>query len=84
MGMVNQTGSPGVEHSRDADPGTEMLFVSGNGEQGLRSDLEQEVIDHVLVLVGDRPKRIGHGEHDMEVRDGQQILSLPLEPTLCG
>ena len=41
----------------------ETLGVSGDGEQGLGSGLEQQVIDHGLVLISDVADRCRQGEY---------------------
>ena len=51
--------------------------IGGDGEHGLGRGLEQEVVDHRLVLVGDVADRGGQREDDVEVGHGQQ-LGLPL------
>lgn len=40
MGMVDEGGTPSVQHRRDADLGTQLLGISRDREQGLRCDLE--------------------------------------------
>jgi hypothetical protein len=39
--------------STAADPGVEMLGVAGDRDRGLGRSLEQEIVDHGLVLVRD-------------------------------
>ena len=60
-----------MEHRGNADPGSQMLRVGGDGDHRLGGRLEQQVIDHGLVLIGN----IGDGrrqrEHDMEIADGE-------------
>ena len=45
-----------------------MFGISGDGERGLGGGLEQQIVDHRLVLIGD----VGDGRrqrvHDMKVR----------------
>ncbi len=40
-----------MQHAGKADPGAEMLRVGGDGDQRLGAGLEQDVVDHRLVLV---------------------------------
>jgi hypothetical protein len=42
-----------MQHRGNADAGTEMLRIGGDRQHGLGRDLEQQVVDHGLVLVGD-------------------------------
>jgi hypothetical protein len=43
----------GIQHGSDADPGAEMLGIAGNRDRGLGRRLEQEIVEHGLVLVCD-------------------------------
>ena len=80
--MVGQRRAPGVQHGGEADPGAEMLRVGRDGEERLGGGPEQQVVDHGLVLEGDRRDRRRQGEDDVVVGHGQQI-GLPLrEPGL--
>ncbi len=67
-----------------ADACAQMLGIGGDGEQGLTGGLEQDVIDHGLVVIGDIADGSRQGEHDMVVLDGQQIGLAGLEPALGG
>src|SRR5262245_34037340 len=73
VGMMGHRRPPGVQDCGDADLGTQVLRVSGNGQHGVRGSLEQEVIDHRLVLVGDGGDLGGQREHDVKVRDLQEL-----------
>ena len=53
MRMVGHGRAPGVEHGGDADLGAEVFGIGGDGEHGVGRGLEQQVVDHGLVLVGD-------------------------------
>ena len=69
--------APGVEHRRDGDLGSQMLRVGGDREHGLGRGLEQQIVDHPLVLVGDVADWRRQREDDVEIGHGQQ-LGLPL------
>ena len=60
MRMMGERRAPGVQHRGDADAGAEMLRIGRNCERGLGRRLEQEVIDHGLVLIGDVADRGRH------------------------
>ena len=51
--VMGQRRAPGVQHADKADPGAEVLGVPGDGDQGLGGGLEQDAVDHRLVVVGD-------------------------------
>jgi hypothetical protein len=61
-----------------------MFRVGSNGQQSLGGDVEQQAIDHGLVLVGDVGDRRGQGEDHMVVLDRQQISLTRLEPAPRG
>ena len=73
MGVVGQRRAPAVEHSGQSDPGAEMLGIGGNGDERFRRCLEQHAVDSGLVLVGDVGDQRWQGEHDVIVRDRQQL-----------
>ena len=75
--MMRHGRAPGVQHRGDGDPGAQMLRVGGDREHGLGRGLEQQVVDHRLVGVGDVADRRRQREDDVEVGHGQQ-LGLPL------
>ena len=62
-----------MEHGDEADLGTEMTGVGGDGAQGRGGAAEQDVVDDALVLQGNRGDRLGDGEDHMEVRHRQQV-----------
>jgi hypothetical protein len=61
-----------------------MLGVGGDGEQSLGSNIEQQAVDHGLVLVGDVGDRRGQREDHMVVLYRQQIGLTRLEPAPRG
>src|SRR5215469_3923755 len=78
--MVGHGGAPGVEHRGEADAGAKMLGIGRDREHGLGGGLEQEAIDHGLVLIGDIGDPAWQREHDMEVRHCQQLGLARLHP----
>ena len=65
--------SPAVEHSGGADASAEVAGIGGDREQRLRRRAEQQVIDHRLVLIGDRSDLGGQCEDHVEIADRQQM-----------
>ena len=71
-----------MEHSSEADAGPKVLGIGGDGEQRLGRRAEQQVVDHRLVLVGDRGDLGRQREDQVEVADRQQIGLAGSEPVL--
>ena len=81
--VVGHGRAPGVQHRRDGDPGTQVLRVGGDREHGLGRGLEQQVVDHALVVVGDVADGRRQREDDVEIGHGQQ-LGLRALPSTCA
>ena len=76
--------TPGVQHGKEADGGAEMFGVGGDGEQSFRSGLKQDGVNLSRVLKRQAADLLWKREHDVEVRNGQQ-LRLPIgEPLGAG
>ena len=80
--MVGERRAPGVQNGGDADAGAEMLGVGRDRDQRLSRGLEQEVVDHRLVLVGDVGDGCRQREHHVEVGHRQQLGLALGEPFL--
>ena len=81
--MMRHGRAPGVQHRCDCDPGAQMLRVGRDREHGVGRDLEQQVVDHALVLVGDVADGRWQREDDVEVGHREQ-LALALFHPLSG
>ena len=68
-------------HQGHTDAGPEMLGVSGNREQGLSGRLEQETVDHRLVVIREFADRPGQGEDQVIVIHGQEVCLACFQPT---
>ena len=84
MRMMDERLAPGVEDGEEADLGAEVARVGGNRAECLGDGSEEETVDDGLVLGGDLGDRRGHGEDDVEVLGGQQVLPAPFEPRGAG
>jgi hypothetical protein len=71
--MMGHRRAPGVQHRGDPDPRAEMLGIGGDGQQRLGRRLEQQVVDHRLVVVSDGGDRGRQGEDDVEVGPRQEL-----------
>ncbi len=76
--MVQKVLRPGMQHRREAQGGLEV--VPAELQQGGAGAGEQESVEPCLVVLEERVQVVREGEHDMEVRDGQQVLGLLLQP----
>ena len=72
--------SPGMEHGQKTDAGAEVFWVGANLEQGFGCGLEQEAVNHLLVLECQGGKRLGQGEYHMEVFNRQEVGGALFEP----
>jgi hypothetical protein len=75
---------PSVQHRGHADRGPEMLGIGGDGLHRLGRRAKQDVIDDRLVLQRNAGDRRRHSEHDMEVRNRQQVALAIREPLGAG
>jgi hypothetical protein len=82
VGMMLELLVPGMEHAEEADLRAEVAGTTGDLKQGRGTGLEEQVIDHALVLEreGSEFTRQGQGEDEMHVAGGQQFLFACLEP----
>ena len=88
--VVGHCRAPAVKHGSGADARAEVpgvvglqptgLSRGGDREQCLGRRAEQQVVDHRLVLVGDRGDLSGQGEDDVEIADRQQVGLAGREP----
>jgi len=69
--VLGERRAPGVEDGKDTDAGAKVLGIGRDGDHGLGRGLEQDVVDHGLVLVGDVSDLRRQREYDVEVRDRQ-------------
>jgi hypothetical protein len=73
---------PCVQDQRRTNLRAEMLRVGGDSAQVLGGELEQQVVDHRLVVVGDGADRRRQGEHHMVVV--QRQAGRPAGPRASG
>ena len=82
MGVMGERRAPGMQNGDQAQPCAQSLGVGSDGLQGLGGGLEQQVIDHGLVLEGDGGDLGRQGEDDMEIGRGQQVRLAFRQPDL--
>jgi hypothetical protein len=69
-----------VQDSKEADFCSQMFGIGSNGLQGFSSGVEEDIVDHLFVLIGNRSYLIGDGEHDVEVGAIEQLGLTILDP----
>src|SRR6516164_6998231 len=84
VGVMEQIGAPSVEYGEKADLGPQVLGISADGEQGLRSGPEQDAVKLPLVLIGNRRNLFWYGEDHVEVLRVQKLGLAILEPLSPG
>jgi hypothetical protein len=62
----------------------EMLGIGCNGKHGLGRGLEQQIVDHRFVLIGDISDPSGQRKHHVEIRHRQQLRLALGQPFLSG
>ena len=82
--VMGQRRAPGVQHQRRADARAQVLRIGGDGQQGLGRHVEQQAIDHGLVLVRDVGDGRRQREHHVVVLHRQQVGAARVEPALRG
>src|SRR4051812_42196775 len=80
MRVMQQVRPPGVEHGKEADLGAQVFGVGGDGPEGFGRGAEENAVDHLLVLVGDRGNLFRHCEHDVEVLAVEEFGLAALDP----
>ena len=76
--------TPSMKHHGDAEFAAEPAGIAAELEQGLRRGLEQQPVDEGRMALGDSIELMRQGEHDMPVRDVEQVGALALDPSgLC-
>ena len=69
-----------MEHRGEADLDAQTLGIGCDCQHRLRGCFEQEIVDDGLVLVADGGDPRRQREHDVEVRNGQQLGLALLHP----
>jgi hypothetical protein len=56
-----------VQNGGDADVGAEMLVIGRDRQHGVGRGVEQQIVDHCLILMGDIGDRTRQCEHDVQI-----------------
>jgi hypothetical protein len=71
--VVGERRSPGVQHGGHADPRAQVFGIGRDRDHRLGGGLEQKVVNHGLVLIGDVADRRRQREDHMVIWGGQQL-----------
>ena len=82
--MVRHRRAPAMEHGDESDPGAKMFGIGPDDQHRLGGSLEQKIVDHRLILIGDVRDGLGQSEHLVEVLHGQQFGLARLKPFARG
>src|ERR1039457_4746155 len=84
MRMVLQSLSPTVQDGQDSDLCPQALGISRNGTDRFRDRPEQNAVDDLLVLVGNRGDLCRQAEDNVKILDRQEVALTVLQPPLLG
>src|SRR6516162_4777348 len=76
--------SPTVKHGEETDLSSQVLGIGCDGRQGFGCCMEEDAINHFLVLKGDRGNLLWHREDDVKIRDFEQFGLAVLDPLRSG
>src|ERR1700686_1596141 len=71
--MMRQCRAPRMKHQRCTDLRAQVPGIGSDGTQGLGGNIEQQAVDHRLVVPGDRTDRGGQREDHVVILHGQQV-----------
>jgi len=66
---------PSVKDTEEADLASQMAGIARHFQQRFRTGPEQEIVDDLLVLQGQRGEPTRNSEDDMDVGGGQQFAA---------
>src|SRR3974390_499164 len=81
VGVMQQVLPPGMQDAEEADFGSQVLGIAGDGEQRLRCSAEENAINRFLIVEREAGNLLGKREDDMEVFDRQQFCPPALQPS---
>jgi hypothetical protein len=73
-----------MQNAEEADGGSQMLGVGGDLQQGVGAGLEQQAVDLLLVLQGQRREFVRQSEYEMEVAHREQFRLAFGDPLIAG
>ena len=80
MHVIAHRPIPGVEDAHHPNRAAEPVRIQGERVERVRGRLEQQVIDHCVMGMGDGVEGMGQGERHEEIGHGEQLLELGVAP----
>ena len=84
MRMMLERLRPGVQHQGESQFAAEPARVMGKPLQGLGCRIEQQAVQQPSIGTNQSIECMRQGEHHMEVRHGQQLRTLSIQPLFLG
>src|ERR1019366_6813929 len=84
MGMKLKLLVPGMQHTEEADLGSQTSGIAGDFQKSFCAGTEQQVIDHFFVLQGQGRQLRMQSENDMDVGRGEKFAATCLKPAFAG
>ena len=84
MWMVLELLSPGMEHTEEANLGTQVFGIAGDLDQSISAQTQQQRVNELLVLECELCQETRHGENDVGIGNGKKFFPSPLDPAQAG
>ncbi len=84
MGMMDQSLTPGMEDDEETEASTEVARVGGDVLKRPGCGAQEEVVDEVGTLQGERRQALGQREDDVGIGHRQHLGLARVEPTGLG
>src|SRR6266446_5713355 len=82
VGVEDEGLSPGVEHGETS--GLDAEAAGGDVEQGRAGSAEQQIVEEARCVESDDVERLGHGEDDVKIGNGEKLVTSRVEPAQAG
>ena len=79
--MIQEVLSPCIQNSSEADPGSKMPRIGGDGDNRAGDGLKENGIDHSFVLKRDSGYHIRQRPYDMIILHRQQFVTTCRQPS---
>lgn len=73
-----------MQDRKEADLGAEVFWIGGDGLERFCGGFEEDVVNHLLILIGDGGDLLRYGENHVEIRAVEQLSLTMLDPLRSG